>query len=151
MVAKGFKGNTYGDINLWGIEKPISVPAALRLAKQKIVTAKKIDVHVAPHKLFQHTHNLLSLLNQVSRRIRTLRGRINGEHYLRLKIVKLAHNQALDRHKQFAYRRQLSYHSALSIQHVVIVVLGDLYPSTREFSRLLHHAEQTMTCFRNRN
>ena len=115
MVAKGFKGDTYGDIDLWGIEKPISVPAALRLAKQNIATAKKIDAHVPRHKLFEHTQNLLSLLNQVSRRIRTLRGRINGEHYLRLKIVKLAHNQALDRRKQFAYRMQLSYlneHSA---------------------------------------
>ena len=29
LVAKGFKGESYGDINLWGIEKPISVANAI--------------------------------------------------------------------------------------------------------------------------
>ena len=136
MVAKGFKGDTFGDIDLWGIEKPISVPAALRLVKDNISTAKRIDVNLSLSKLFQHTQNLISLMNQVSRRIRTLRSRINGEHYLRLKIVKLSHSQGLDRRKQFAYKMQLSYlneHSArcdssigrcLAVNHRILKALS---------------------------
>ena len=31
LVAKGFKGETYGDIDLWGIEKPISLQSTLML------------------------------------------------------------------------------------------------------------------------
>ena len=31
LVVKGFKGETYGDIDLWGIEKPISLQSALKL------------------------------------------------------------------------------------------------------------------------
>ena len=115
MVAKGFKGDTYGDIDLWGIEKPISINSALRLAKENIETAKKIHTKLSIPKIFSHAQNLHSLLSQLSRRIQTLRKRINGEHYLRLKIVKLAHNKDMDRRKQFAYRMQLSYlneHSA---------------------------------------
>ena len=109
------KGDTFGDIDLWGIEKPISLKESLNLAKRNIQAAQKVDTALIPSKVFSHIQNLSTLLNHVSRRIRTLRFRINGEHYLRLKLVKLAHNKDMDRRKQFAYKMQLSYlneHSA---------------------------------------
>ena len=136
MVAKGFKGDTFGDIDLWGIEKPISLQSSLRLVQQNINAAKRIDTALSSSKLFSHIQNLHTLVNHVSRRIKTLRSRISGEHYLRLKLVKLAHNQDMDRRKQFAYRMQLSYlneHSArcdsnigrcLHVNHRILTTLA---------------------------
>ena len=115
LVAKGFEGESYGDINLWGIEKPISVSNALKLLNRNKKTAEEICVNLNNGKLVELLHNLVSLLNQLSRRIRTLCCRINGEHYLRLKIVRMAHNQSLDSRHCFSYKMQPSYlngHSA---------------------------------------
>ena len=41
LVAKGFKGESYGDINLWGIEKLISVGNALKLLNRNKKTAEE--------------------------------------------------------------------------------------------------------------
>ena len=59
--------------------------------------------------------DLEKLLQESSKRIRNLRQRIEGEHYLHLKIVKMAQNQNLDSRQQYSYRMQLSFlneHSA---------------------------------------
>ena len=109
MVARGFKGESFGDIDLWGIEKPISVTSALKLLKHNISTCDKLKCQCKCGDLVLHISNLQSLLNQLSRRIRTLRSRINGEHYLRLKLVKMSQNQNLDSKQQYSYRMQLSF------------------------------------------
>ena len=115
MVARGFKGEAFGDINLWGIEKPISATSALKLLKHNICTCDKLRTQFKSGEVLLHISNLQCLLNQLSRRIRTLRSRINGEHYLRLKLVKMSQNQNLDSKQQYSYRMQLSFlneHSA---------------------------------------
>ena len=115
LVAKGFKGKTYGDINLWGIEKPISVDCALKLLKRNITTAEDVCRNLKPKKIFHIVQSLHSLLNQISRQIKTLRSQIAGEHQLRLKIVRMVHNEGLDNKQKYSYRMQLSFlneHSA---------------------------------------
>ena len=66
LVAKGFKGKTYSEINLWGIEKPISVDCALKLLKKNITTAEEICRNLKPKKIFHIVQSLHSLLNQIS-------------------------------------------------------------------------------------
>ena len=124
LVAKGFKGETYGDINLWGIEKPISVDCAL----------------------FHVVQSLHSLLNQISHRIKTLHSRIAGEHQLRLKIVHMVHNEALDNKQKYSYRMQLSFlneHSArcdsairrcLQLNGRILKILSHLQKNSDVFS-----------------
>ena len=114
-VAKGFKGETYGDINLWGIEKPISVDCALKLLKKNIATTDEFCRNLKPRKIFHVVQSLHSLLNQISQRIKTLHSRIAGEHQLRLKIVCMVHNKTLDNKQKYSYKMQLSFlnkHSA---------------------------------------
>ena len=67
LVAEGFKGETYSDVNLWGIEKPISVDCALKFLKKNINTAEDICRNLKPKKIFHIVQNLHSLLNQISR------------------------------------------------------------------------------------
>ena len=115
LVAKGFKGETYGDINLWGVEKPISLQATLDLLKRNIRTAERIADTLTTNTVFRRTMALQSLLTQVSSRIRNLRKSISGEHHIRLKIVKMIHNQTLDQKQRYSYKMQLSFlneHSA---------------------------------------
>ena len=115
LVAKGFKGETYGDINLWGVEKPISLQATLDLLKRNIRTAERIADTLTTNTVFRRTMALQSLLTQVSSRIRNLRKSISGEHHICLKIVKMIHNQTLDQKQRYSYKMQLSFlneHSA---------------------------------------
>ena len=53
LVAKGFKGESYGDINLWGIEKPISVANAIRLLKHSIKTTEMICTSLKSGKILE--------------------------------------------------------------------------------------------------
>ena len=115
LVAKGFKGETYGDIDLWGIEKPISLQSALMLLKHNLQSADVITKPLKQGSLFRRIMHLQSLLNQVSRGIMTLRKRVTGEHFLCLKIVKMVNNQTLDKRQKYSYQMQLSFlneHSA---------------------------------------
>ena len=116
MVACGFKGEAFGDINLWGIEKPISVTSALKLLKHNICTCDKLKSQFNLGELLLHISNLQCLLNQLSHCIHTLRSRINGEHYLRLKLVKMLQNQNLDSKQQYSYRMQLSFLNEHSVR-----------------------------------
>ena len=45
---------------------------------------------------FAQAYRLESLMNEMSQRVRTLRQHIEGEHYLRLKLVRMSQNQTLD-------------------------------------------------------
>ena len=115
LVAKGFKGETYGDIDLWGIEKLISLQSALMLLKHNLRSADLIGKPLKQGCLFRRIMHLQSLLNQVSQRIMTLHKRVTGEHFLRLKIVKMVNNQTLDKRQKYSYQMQLSFlneHSA---------------------------------------
>ena len=116
LVAKGFKGETYSDINLWEIEKPISVDCALKLLKRNISTAEDICRNLKPKKIFHVVQSLHSLLNQISCRIKTLCSQIAGEHQLRLKIVRMVHNEGLDNKQKYSYRMQLSFLNEHSVR-----------------------------------
>ena len=145
LVAKGFKCETYSDINLWGIEKPISVDCALKLLKKNITTAEAICHNLKPKKIFHIVQSLHSLLNQISCPIKTLHSRI-AEHQLRLKIVCIVHNEALDNKQKYSYRMQLSFlneHSArcdsaigrcLQLNGRILKILSHLQKNSDVFS-----------------
>ena len=58
LVAKGFKGETYGDIDLWGIEKPISLQSALMLLKHNLQSADVITKPLKQGSLFRRIMHL---------------------------------------------------------------------------------------------
>ena len=93
----------------------MSLDSALRLLHRNLTSADVLSKKISPTGLFTRILNLQSLLHQTSRRIMTLRKRVTGEHFLRLKIVKMVHNQTLDRKQRYSYHMQLSFlneHSA---------------------------------------
>ena len=93
MVAHGLKGECFGDIDLWGVEKPISMKCSLQLLERNIRACENLNSDVNEKKLFAQAYRLESLLNEMSQRVRTLRQHIEGEHYLRLKLVRMSQNQ----------------------------------------------------------
>ena len=78
MVARGLKGECFGDIDLWGVEKPISMKCSLQLIQRNIRACEYINSDVNQNKLFAQAYCLESLMNEMSRRVRTLRQRIEG-------------------------------------------------------------------------
>ena len=121
MVAHGLKGESFGDIDLWGIEKPIPVQKSLEVLFMNLEICENLKRDVSFEQLSTIIADLEKLLQESSKRIRNLRQRIEGEHYLRLKIVKMSQNQNLDSRQQYSYRMQLSFlneHSARCDSHV---------------------------------
>ena len=136
LVARGFKGERDGDVNLWEIEKPISVSSALKLLKHNTETCQLLKKKLTHRNISRHICHLENLLNQLTRRILTLRQRIEGEHYLRLKLAKMSQSNTLDSRQQYSYKMQLSFlneHSArcdtnigraLHLNHKIIKTLA---------------------------
>ena len=109
MVARGLKGESFGDIDLWGIEKPISMKSSLQLLDRNTRACEYLNKDVNENKLFAQAYRLESPLNEMSRRVRTLWQRIEGEHYFHLKLVRMSQNQTLDLRQQYSYKMQLSF------------------------------------------
>ena len=121
MVARGLKGESFGDIDLGGIEKPISMKSSLQLLDRNTRACEYLNRDVNENKLFAQAYRLESLLNEMSRRVRTLRQCIEGEHYLCLKLVRMLQNQTLDSWQQISYKMQLNFlneHSACCDSHI---------------------------------
>ena len=121
MVACGLKGESFGDINLWGIEKPIPVQKSLEVLFMNLEICENLKRDVSFEQLSTINADLEKLLQESSKRIWNLRQHIEGEHYLHLKIVKMAENQNLDSRQWYSYRMQLSFlneHSARCDSHV---------------------------------
>ena len=121
MVARGLKGELFGNKDLWGIEKLISMKSSLQLLDRNTRACEYLNQDVNENKLFAQAYCLKSLLNEMSRRVHTLWQRIEGEHYLCLKLVRMSQNQALDSWQQYSYKMQLSFlneHSACCNSHI---------------------------------
>ena len=52
MVARGLKGECFGDIDLWGVEKPISMKCSLQLLERNIRACENLNSEVNENKLF---------------------------------------------------------------------------------------------------
>ena len=161
LVARGFKGDSSGDIDLWGIEKPISVSSAITLLKHNIDTCRLLKKEVNNGNISRHICHLKSLLNQLTRRIHTLRQRIEGEHFLRLKLTKMSQSQTLDSRQQYSYKMQLSFlneHSArcdtnigraLHINHKLLKTLSACMKNSDVFcdSKIVDFGQQNNSYF----
>ena len=104
-----------------GIEKLISMKSSLQLLDRNTRACEHLNQDVNENKLFAQAYRLESLLNEMSRRVCTLWQCIEGEHYLRLKLVRMSQNQTLDSRQQYSYKMQLSFlneHSAHCDSHI---------------------------------
>ena len=63
---------------------------SLQLLQRNIRACEYINSDVNQNKLFAQAYRLESLMNEMSRRVHTLRQRIEGEHYLSLKLVRMS-------------------------------------------------------------
>ena len=44
LIAQGFKGISDGDVNLWGIEKPVSISKSQKHLKFELKLAEELEV-----------------------------------------------------------------------------------------------------------
>ena len=105
LIAPGCKGDSKGDANLWGLEGPPTLSQSLKVLKNTLSNAQKINVDMRHTDTSLHFTHLRELLNVSSRRIKRLRGRITGCFYLRKKLVeKCKDSEEL----QYKHRRKMS-------------------------------------------
>ena len=105
LIALGCKGESNGDANLWGLEGPPTLSQSLKVLKNTLSAAQKINVDMCHTAIPLHFTHLRELLNVSSRRIKRLQGRITGCFYLRKKLFE----KCKDSDKlQYKHRRKMS-------------------------------------------
>ena len=51
VIAQGSKGINNGDVNLWGIEKPLSITKAQKSLQFKMKLAQELEIKITPQNL----------------------------------------------------------------------------------------------------
>ena len=62
LIAQGSKGISNGDVNLWGIEKPVSISKAQEYLKLELKLAQELEVRITEENTGTHTYKFKRLL-----------------------------------------------------------------------------------------
>ena len=74
LIALGCKGESKGDANLWGLEGPPTLSQSLKVLKNTLSAAQKINVDMCHTEIPLHFMHLQELLHVSSRQIKRLHG-----------------------------------------------------------------------------
>ena len=69
LLAKGSKGECNGDVDLWGIEKPVAVGVALKICDEMISKTKELDKSLLRKTITSHILALQNMTCLVSKQM----------------------------------------------------------------------------------
>ena len=135
MVAQGCKGESDGDVNLWGWEKP-SITSAVNILKIRTKCADDVDFPSTQNNIVKHCTLLRRLALHVSRTLKQLYSCMSHSFYQRIKLVRLAkenpdnvtrYNTRMSFLHQNTSECESVYQSGLDIQDETLKALALLY------------------------
>ena len=89
LVAQGSKGDRKGDVDLWGIEKPVSVSNAIHLRDKLVKQSSQLEEPITSSDLDTHSQllhrNAVNVLKQISK----LRMHCCGEFFLHQRLFRM--------------------------------------------------------------
>ena len=62
LIAQGSKGISDGDVNLWGIEKPVSISKSQECLKLELKLAQELEVKITEENIGTHRYKIKRLL-----------------------------------------------------------------------------------------
>ena len=94
------KGDRKGDVDLWGIEKPVSVGNAIHIRDKLVKQSSQLEEPVTSNDLDTHIQLLHRNAVNVSKQISKLRMHCHGEFFLRQRPFRMVEKN-LDRAQSY--------------------------------------------------
>ena len=79
LIAQGYKGISNGNVNLWGIEKPVSIFKAQKNLEFKMKLAQELEIKITAQNLPMQRFKIKRLLFTLTKRLDQMRRRLTGE------------------------------------------------------------------------
>ena len=126
LVAAGCKGESDGDINLWGRETP-SLQKVVSQLERNTKLCDKIQKNVTSENIVQHSTDIVELTYCVSERLKALRNQIISLFYMKKKLVQSCKENPDNESK---YMRRISIMHQNSADCEVVLKMGSSTQST---------------------
>ena len=116
LIAQGLKGINNGDVNLWGIEKPVSISKAQECLKLELKLAQELEVRIIEENIGTHTYKFKRLLFRFTKRLQKMRTRLTGDFLMEQCLEKM--KELNPNHKDaFEYMLSLIFRNTTQIEN----------------------------------
>ena len=118
LIAQGSKGISDGDVNLWGIEKPVSITKAQKNLQFKMKLAQELEIKITSQNLHTQLFKIKKLLFILTKRLEQMRRRLTGEFLVEQRIEKMKERNP-DWKDLFEYMLSLIFKNTTQIENCV--------------------------------
>ena len=79
LLAQGSKGISDGDVNLWGIEKPVSISKFQKHLEFELKLAEELKIQITEDNIPSQRYKIKQLLLRLTKRLEQMRARLSGD------------------------------------------------------------------------
>ena len=89
LIAQDTKSISNGDVNLWGIEKPVSISKSQKCLELELKLAQELESKITEQNLGTQRYKIKRLLFQLAKRLEQMRTRLTGDFLIEQNLEKM--------------------------------------------------------------
>ena len=123
LIAQGPKGISDGDVNLWGIKKPVSISKSQKHLEFELKLAEELEIWLTEDNIPMQRFKIMWLLFQVTKRLEQMRTRLSGDFLVEQQLEKMKERNP-DRKGAFEHMLSLIFRNTTQIENCISRTLG---------------------------
>ena len=123
LIAQGSKGISYGDVNLRGIEKPVSISKSQKCLEFELKLAEELEIQITEDNIPSQRYKIKWLLFQLTKRSKQMWIRLTEDFFIKQQLEKMKERN-LDRKDAFEHMLSLIFWNTTQIENCVSRTLG---------------------------
>ena len=123
LIAQESKGISDGDVNLWGIEKPVSISKSQKHLEFKLKLAEKQEIQLTDDNILTQRFKIRQLLFHITKRLEQMRTRLSGDFLVEQWLEKMKERNP-DWKDAFEHMLSLIFRNTTQIENCVSRTLG---------------------------
>ena len=144
LIAQGSKGVNDRAVNLWGIEKPVSISKSQKHLELELKLAEELEIQIMTENIPSQRYKIKWLLFRLTKRLEQMRTRLTGEFLIKQCLEKMRERN-LNHKDAFKQMLSLIFHNTTQIENCVSRTLA----SNMEICKLLADMRVSKCCIHN--
>ena len=143
LIAQGSKGISDGDVNLWGIKKPVSVSISKsqKHLEFELKLAEELEIPITEDNMSSQRYKIKWLLFRLTKRLEQMRARLSGDFLMEQWLKKMKERNP-DRKDAFEHMLSLLFRNTTQIENCVSRTLA----TNMEIFQLLANMRGSKCC-----
>ena len=118
LIAQGSKGISDGDVNLWGIKKPVSISKSQKHLDLELKLAEELEIRITENNLGTQRYKIKRLLFRFMKRLQQMRTRLTGDFLIEQHMEKMKERNP-DHKDAFEHMLSLIFWNTTQIENCV--------------------------------